>query len=101
MAKQGLGLARYSIVYPNGECLSVSVKGRDRWALEALMSAGTRGCTPISNPAPRLSAYVFNLRALGVPIETVHERHEGLFAGTHARYVLRCQIVPLDGETSA
>lgn len=72
--------------------LHIVAKGRDRWALEALMVAGSQGCTPIANPAPRWAAYVYNLRALGVTIETITERHSGSFAGHHARYVLRCSV---------
>jgi hypothetical protein len=44
--------------------------------------------TPIDEPGPRWSAYVFDLRALGVNIETVHEPHGGDYPGTHGRYVL-------------
>lgn len=72
----------------------IITKGRDRWALEALMTAGPKGCTPLHNPAPRWAAYVHNLRALGVAIETITEKHGGPFAGHHARYVLRCDAAP-------
>jgi hypothetical protein len=54
-----------------------------------LLKAGANGCTPIDNPGPRWSGYVFNLkREYGLDIETRHERHHGNFPGTHARYVL-------------
>lgn len=76
----------------------IIVKGRDRWALESLMVTGTKGCTPIDNPAPRWSSYIFNLRSLGLEIETITERHEGPFAGHHARYVLRCTVTREGGE---
>lgn len=66
--------------------------GRDAWALGALEAAGERGVTPITTPGPRWSGYVFNLRRMGVAIETVHESHGGPFAGSHARYVLRSLI---------
>ncbi len=72
----------------------VVVKGRDRWALENLMRAGPRGCTPIDHPGPRWSAYVFKLKKAGVCIETIHESHEGPFPGHHARYVLRSSVTP-------
>lgn len=75
----------------------ITVKGRDRWALETLIQAGPVGVTPITNPAPRMAAYVHNLRALGVPIETITEAHEGAFAGHHARYVLKAVVVPEGG----
>lgn len=68
------------------------VNGRNRWALESLMFAGQRGCTPIDNPAPRWSAYVHRLREAGLVIETLIEPHCGVFAGTHARYVLRVRV---------
>jgi hypothetical protein len=71
-------------------------KGRDAWALLELEKAGKRGCTPITTPGPRWSAYVFNLRGMGLIIETIHESHEGPFSGTHARYVLHSQISILE-----
>lgn len=66
----------------------VTVEGRMAWALAELIKAGARGCTPIDNPAPRWSHYVWKLRGLGIAIETIHEPHGGPFAGTHARYRL-------------
>lgn len=72
----------------------ITVKGRDRWALEHLIYAGTRGCTPIDRPGPRWSAYVCKLRKKGVNIETLHEGREGPFPGHHARYALRSSITP-------
>ncbi len=65
-----------------------AVKGRDAWALSELMCAGDKGCTPIDTPGPRWSAYVHNLRKVGVIIETHFEAHGGQFPGSHARYVL-------------
>lgn len=70
----------------------VVAKGRDRWALEALIAAGLSGCTPIEDPAPRWSAYVHNLRSAGVEIESITETHGGPFAGHHVRYVLACKV---------
>ena len=70
----------------------IVVKGRDRWALELLMQAGQKGCTPISHPGPRWSAYVFKLKKAGVSIETIRESHDGPFPGHHARYVLRSSV---------
>ncbi len=67
-------------------------KGRDAWALMQLMAAGERGCTPRDNPAPRWSGYIYNLRQLGIDIETVHEHHRGPFPGNHGRYVLRSRV---------
>lgn len=72
------------------------VVGRDAWALQNLMTAGKRGCTPIDHPGPRWSHYVFKLRRMGFVIETIHEDHGGPFAGTHARYVLHSQVTILE-----
>ena len=59
--------ARAFTLHEPGEPARVIIaKGRDRWALEALMAVGPKGCTPLHNPAPRWAAYVHNLRALGV-----------------------------------
>ena len=83
---------RYCVTPRTGEVFRIVVTGRDRWALEELRRAGAQGCTPIDTPAPRWSAYVFNLRTLGVDIETITELHGGDFAGHHARYVLRSSV---------
>lgn len=72
----------------------ITVNGRDRWALEALIAAGPRGCTPVEKPAPRWSAYIFNLRGQGVDVETITETHGGTFPGSHGRYVLRSVVMP-------
>lgn len=94
----GTGWAKPSGAYritpeSGGESFLVFVKGREAWALHRLADAGKRGCTPITHPAPRWSAYVHRLRGRGVPIETIHEMHGGAFAGTHGRYVLRASAV--------
>jgi hypothetical protein len=64
--------------------------GRLGWAMAQLVEVGPEGLTPIARPAPRWSAYVFDLRELGIPIETHMEPHDGNYPGTHARYVLSC-----------
>lgn len=84
----------YFITPDRGAPFRIVVSGRVRWALDQLREAGEEGCTPITNPAPRWSAYVHDLRGLGVEIETIHEAHGGEFSGTHGRYVLRCRAVP-------
>ena len=87
--------ARAFTIHREGEPpFAIVVTGRDRWALEALIAAGRKGCTPLHEPAPRWSAYVHDLRALGVEIETVTEPHGGPFAGRHGRYVLRDNVTP-------
>ena len=78
-------------IFPDGD--SFTVTGRNAWALMELLRAGPNGCTPIDNPGPRWSAYVFNLkREHGLAIETAHESHRGPFPGSHARYVLRSDV---------
>lgn len=75
----------------------ITVFGREHWALDCLVAAGENGCTPIEKPGPRWSAYVFDLRSMGVDIQTIREPHAGPFEGTHARYVLRSQVTRADG----
>jgi hypothetical protein len=82
----------YHIQPEGGEPFTIQAKGRDAWALDRLREAGSKGCTPLTEPAPRWSAYIHNLRGLGVPIETLTEPHEGEFSGTHGRYVLRATV---------
>lgn len=92
--KQNWALTAYHLHKTTGETLRITVKGRDRWALESLIRAGRKGCTPIDHPGPRWSAYVFNLRGAGVEIETITELHEGDFKGHHARYICRSTVTP-------
>lgn len=78
-------------VLPDGS--PITLTGRSAWALLELVKAGQRGCTPIENPGPRWSAYIFILRTdYALAIETINESHGGQFAGTHARYVLHSAI---------
>lgn len=87
------GPARFRITRTDGTSHEITLKGRDRWALENLMAAGEQGCTPIEHPGPRWSAYTFNLRReYRIEIDTITERHEGPFSGSHARYVARSKI---------
>ncbi|WP_439105151.1 winged helix domain-containing protein [Celeribacter marinus] len=90
---QRMGKARFTAQTDTGRRFEITIKGRKRWALERLIDAGPQGCTPITEPAPRWSGYIFDLRKLGVDIETVEEEHGGTFAGSHGRYVLRTEIV--------
>jgi hypothetical protein len=82
----------YEVIPTGGEPFPVTVKGRPKWALKALIEAGARGITSMENPAPRMSGYIHLLRGMGVPIETQHEPHGGEFAGHHARYRLQAQV---------
>lgn len=92
MAKQNWPLAAFTVTRTDGTQKRIAIQGRDRWALESLWRAGLSGCTPIDNPAPRWSAYVFDLREAGVEIETITEKHLGDFPGHHARYVLKSRV---------
>ena len=74
-------------ILPDGRAFTVN--GPEAWALLELMRAGSKGCTPIGNPGPRWSGYVFNLKSdHGLNIDTRHEFHRGDFPGTNARNVL-------------
>nr|WP_316651406.1 hypothetical protein [uncultured Gellertiella sp.] len=88
---------RFSIVYrvePDGS--ATRLIGRNAWALLELHRMGRCGCTPITTPGPRWSAYVLNLRNLGLSISTIYENHEGKFPGSHARYVLNSSVSILE-----
>ncbi len=85
-------IVKLQIRVGGNEGRTLSVKGRDAWALDALLRAGERGITPIERPAPRWSQYVFKLRRAGLVVETIDEPHAGAYAGHHARYVLRSQV---------
>lgn len=85
--------AVYHIAPDDGqEPFTICISGRFAWTLDRLREAGPLGCAPIDNPAPRWSAYVHTLRRNGVPIETLHEPHDGPFRGIHGRYVLRALV---------
>ena len=70
--------------------------GREAWALLILIEASSIGCLPEEHPAPRWSAYVYDLRKLGFSIDTLLEPHGGPFPGRHARYVLRSRVTVLE-----
>ena len=83
-------------ILPDGDAFTLS--GRDAWALRELIKAGPCGVTPIDNPGPRWSGYIFKLRRKhGLGIETVYEPHGGDFPGNHARYILRSAVEVLKG----
>ena len=78
-------------LFPDGAPFTVT--GRTAWALDALVKAGPKGCTPIDTPGPRWSSYVHRLRRdHGLAIETHHENHGGPFPGAHGRYVLTTPV---------
>lgn len=97
MSKRKSILSLTVMIKPDGGL--VTVVGRDAWALEQLIAAGETGCTPLHNPAPRWSHYIFKLRQAGIVVETIHEEHGGPYSGTHGRYVLRSDVKVLR-ETS-
>lgn len=84
----------YRVTPTEGDAFRIVVSGRVRWALEELRKAGLRGITSLENPAPRLAAYVHELRGMGVEIETITEPHEGDFPGHHGRYALHSRVTP-------
>lgn len=104
MPNERWGEAPFTDTLPEGRAFTIHPAGRVRWALEALIAAGPKGCTPITTPGPRWASYVEKLRRQGVPIETLHEPHGGSFPGHHARYVLRAEVrrvpsvTPIAGE---
>ena len=84
---------KFTLITPTGQQLALRLNGRVSWALNELIKANMKGCTPINQPAPRWSAYVHVLRhRYGLDIATIHERHNGPFPGTHARYVLKSNV---------
>lgn len=80
-------ITELTVILPNDE--RVTVKGREAWTLQTLISAGAAGVSVIDRPVPRWSCYVHRLRRRGMVIETVREAHGGTYAGRHGRYVLR------------
>ena len=96
-AKVNWTYAPFTVLRSDGTQMQITVKGRNRWALECLISAGSKGCTPIDHPGPRWSAYKFNLKELGVEIDKITEMHDGPFQGHHARYVLISRVIPSAG----
>ncbi|MBB4297257.1 hypothetical protein GGI55_001784 [Rhizobium leguminosarum] len=78
----------------------ITVVGRDAWALQTLLDAGTRGFSSIERPAPRTSHYIFKLRRFGFAIETITEVHGGAYRGHHARYVLHSDVRVLEGKAA-
>lgn len=75
---------------PDGE--EKTLRGRNAWALDALIKAGDASVTPITQSGPRWSSYVHRLRKTGIAVSTIDEKHGGPYQGTHARYTLQTPI---------
>lgn len=86
------GPCPFTLQSPCSEPVSFTVQGRKLWTLIQLVNAGTAGISALDLFAPRLSAYVHELPALSLNIETVRERHGGAFKGHHARCILRSNV---------
>lgn len=74
--------------------------GREAETLIALVTAGNIGITSLdtfkAGWAVRLAAYVFDLKAMGVPITVSREPHDG---GNHARYKLAGAVTIIPDAT--
>jgi hypothetical protein len=72
---------------------SLTATGREAQTIIALVDAGAKGITSLetfkAGWAVRLGAYVFDLKAMGVPIRAIREPHDG---GSHARYFIGDQV---------
>lgn len=88
MAESPWGRALFCAKTGDAAPVIIAVTGRERWALECLMAAGRKGCSPFDQPGPRWSGYVHDLRRMGLQINTDYEAHTGPFPGHHARYRL-------------
>lgn len=86
-----MSAARFALHGSDGAQV-MDLEGREEWALSNLLAAGESGCTPIEHPGPRWSDYVFKLRRRGIDIATITEKHDGPYAGHHARYILKSKV---------
>lgn len=92
----------FHIAEKDGKHRTITLTGRNAWALSELIRAGKKGCAPIDTPGPRWSGYVCDLRHKhGVHIETITEPHKGPFPGTHARYVVRSVVFVVSENSEA
>lgn len=81
----------------------IRANGREALTLLTLVERGSKGVSGLDfpgGPAYRLGAYVFDLRGMGVGIETRMEEHS---VGHHGRYFLTTpvEIVAVDHGTNA
>ncbi|MBI4968129.1 MAG: hypothetical protein HZC25_08405 [Rhodospirillales bacterium] len=92
----------YSVVMPDGERRTATVRGQTAKALRTLVTAGPNGATALECGAWafRFAAYCHVLRRRhGLTIETRREEHPG---GWHGRHVLRTPIIfePSESEVA-
>ena len=82
-------MAKLKAIFRIGDGLEISATGREAQTIIALVDAGPKGITSLetfyAGWAVRLGAYIFDLKAMGVPIRSTREPHDG---GNHARYYL-------------
>ena len=88
---------KYAFIRGGDTPSKFKLAGRNGWALAQLIGAGNAGITPLTHPAPRWSAYIHNLRKMGLVIDTLHEEHAGDFPGLHGRYILRAPVTLVGG----
>lgn len=69
------------------------LQGRLGWTMAQLFNAGPPGVTTIEPLGSGWSAYVHDLRELGIQIETQMEPHKGAYPSHHARYRLACDVL--------
>lgn len=82
-------MAKLKIAFSLADGITKTANGREAETLIALVNAGKTGITSLdafkAGWAVRLAAYIFDLKAMGIPIEATTEPHDG---GRHARYHL-------------
>ncbi len=82
-------MAKIRATFRIGAGPAITAIGREAQTIIALAEAGPTGITSLetfyAGWAVRLGAYIFDLKAMGVPIRSTREAHEG---GKHARYFL-------------
>ena len=80
-------MAKLKVTFTLADGINKVAVGREAETLIALVNAGNLGITSLdafkAGWAVRLAAYIFDLKAMGVPIEATTEPHAG---GRHARY---------------
>ena len=93
---------KFLVVEADNTAREIALVGRNAWALGELISAGTLGITALDYPGARIAAYVHMLRSeYGLLIETVDQKHDGPFAGTHAKYILKSDVIAAKQDAAA